>query len=328
MLILMVVKATALSRSSCFMYNHWRRLLVLCCCCVATSAHSEMLNVYQLTGPEDQLIGEIRLQQLVYEDTLPAVARRNGVGLDALQRANPNVDMWLPEPGSTVTLPTAFILPDAPQRDIVVNVSERRLYYYHAENGQLSVFPVGIGREGFTTPMMLTETVTKIENPSWTPTASAHAEYAARGEFLPAVVPPGPDNPLGKYAIMLAARGYLLHGTNQSMGVGQPVSRGCIRLYAPHIEALVKSVPNGTQVRIIRQPHKVAWHQGALYLESHADEQLAGGRDLTAAVAQIIKYTQKYDSYATVAIDWQRVTETARSARGIPVRISKAASSG
>ncbi|MEQ8690684.1 MAG: hypothetical protein RIC89_07595, partial [Pseudomonadales bacterium] len=98
MLIQMVVKATALSRSSYFMYNHWRRWLVLCCCCVTTSAHSEMLNVYQLTGPEDQLIGEIRLQQLVYEDTLPAVARRNGVGLDALQRANPNVDMWLPEP--------------------------------------------------------------------------------------------------------------------------------------------------------------------------------------------------------------------------------------
>lgn len=306
------------------------RCLVVCCCLTAPSAVSaaeEMRNVHKLPAAGASLLGSLGVHELVYEDTLAKVARLHGIGIGALMRLNPDVDLWLPEPGGRLLLPTAYILPDAPREGIVVNLSERRLYYFDTDAAELSVFPIGIGKEGFATPVMVTRTVTRIENPSWTPPQSVRVEHAARGHVLAATVPPGPDNPLGKYAIKLAAPGYLLHGTNQPIGVGQRVSHGCIRLYAPHIEALVRGVPNGTQVRIIRQPHKVAWHDGALYLESHDDEQSPGNHDLTAVVKQIIALTQDATTTnaSNVVIDWQLATETALHGRGIPVQISKMA---
>ncbi|MGQ7190044.1 L,D-transpeptidase LdtC, partial [Escherichia sp. HC-CC] len=72
----------------------------------------------------------------------------------------------------------------------------------------------------------------KRANPTWTPTANIRARYKAQGIELPAVVPAGPDNPMGHHAIRLAAYGgvYLLHGTNADFGIGMRVSSGCIRL--------------------------------------------------------------------------------------------------
>ncbi|NOX50549.1 MAG: L,D-transpeptidase family protein [Gammaproteobacteria bacterium] len=216
-------------------------------------------------------------------------------------------------------LPTAFILPDVPRQGIVVNLSERRLYYFDTENAQLSVFPAGIGREGSATPTIKTQTVARIENPEWTPPASVRREHAARGKTLPAVVPAGPDNPLGKYAIKLASPGYFIHGTNQSFGVGQRVSQGCIRLYNPHIESLIKAVPNGTPVQILNQPHKVGWHQGSLYLESYpTNAESEHSNHLTQAVGLIIKATKQ----STVSIDWRLATQVARAGTGLPTRIS------
>ena len=143
-----------------------------------------------------------------------------------------------------------------------------RLYYYH--DNKVDVLPIGIGQLGTDTPLNWT---TKVErkraNPTWTPTAKMHAEYRARGEYLPAVWPAGPDNPMGLFAIYIG-RLYAIHGTNADFGIGLRVSHGCVRLRNEDIEYLFNQVPIGTRVQFINRPVKYAKDSdGNIFIEVH-----------------------------------------------------------
>lgn len=287
----------------------------------AAQDNTNAAQTYPFPAENVSVVGTAEQRILRYEDTIARVARHEGVGFDALRWLNPSVDPWLPGDGTKISLPNVFVLPDAPRTGIVINLSERRLYYFNKRESVLAVFPVGIGTEANATPVLITRTVTKIENPSWTPPPSVRQEHLEKGEVLPAIVPAGPDNPLGDFAIQLAVPGIFIHGTNRPLGVGQEVSHGCIRLYADHIEYLVRTVPNGTQVHIVRQPFKAGWYDGSLHLESHARDS----REFTGAVAAILKVadSQPVNSEEEASkVDWDRIMEVARAARGIPERVS------
>jgi L,D-transpeptidase ErfK/SrfK len=273
---------------------------------------------YALEDGGSPLIGEIRQRTLVYEDTFARIARAEGVGYEALARANPGVDPWLPGDGTAIVLPTQMLTPNTSREGIVVNLSELRLYLYGPDSASVSVYPIGIGTEGTATPLMVTEIVAKIEDPTWYPPDSVRARHASRGSILPRKIPPGVNNPLGSFAVQLARKGYFIHGTNQPIGVGRRSSSGCIRLYNNHIEMLVGQVVRGTPVTVVRQPYKVGWHRGALYLEAHPAVDVRN-RSRSEFVRQIIRATR--DQHADV--DWELAYATARSTAGIPVRISR-----
>ncbi|MAR74677.1 MULTISPECIES: L,D-transpeptidase family protein [Halomonas] len=198
-------------------------------------------------------------------DTLLDIARRHNLGYREIVRANPDVSLWIPGEGTEVTIPGRFILPDAERTGIVINIAELRLYYYpevdDGETPRVETYPIGIGREGFGTPLGVTETTMNIENPAWYPPESVQREARARGEKAPSVVPPGPDNPLGDHAIILGFDGYLIHGTNQPDGIGMRASRGCIRMFPEDIESIFDRVPPNTQVQIVNQPIKIGWEE-------------------------------------------------------------------
>ncbi len=260
------------------------------------------------------LLGEPRTRVIVYEDTFARIAREEGVGYDALLRANPGVDPWLPEPGSNLVLPTAMLLPAATHEGVVINLSELRLYFFDPAGQRVFVYPIGIGSEGRETPLMQTKTVSKLERPTWYPPASVRARYASEGRPLAGVVPPGPDNPLGTFAIKLARSGYFIHGTNDPIGVGRRVSSGCIRMYERDIAALVAQLPNGTPVRVLRQPYKTGWRGDTLYLEAHPSTS-----SYTEAVRQVVRATET----RAAQIDWDRVVEIARDGAGIPLAVTR-----
>jgi L,D-transpeptidase ErfK/SrfK len=157
-------------------------------------------------------------------------------------------------------------LPDAERTGIVINIAELRLYYYpevrEGETPRVESYPIGIGREGYDTPLGITETTMRLEDPAWYPPRSMREEAAERGEPPPEVVPPGPDNPLGRHAVLLDIPGYLIHGTNDPDGIGMRASRGCIRMFPEDIETVFNNVSVGTQVNIIDQPIKVGWQDG------------------------------------------------------------------
>ncbi|MDM2721245.1 L,D-transpeptidase family protein [Citrobacter sp. Cy230] len=220
-------------------------------------------NTWPLPPPGSKLVGE-NVTHVVENNggSLEAIAKKYNVGFLALLQANPGVDPYVPRPGSVLTIPLQTLLPDAPREGIVINLAELRLYYYQPGTKSVTVYPIGIGQLGgdTLTPTMVTTISDKRANPTWTPTANIRARYKANGIDLPAVVPAGPDNPMGHHAIRLAAYGgvYLLHGTNADFGIGMRVSSGCIRLRDGDIETLFRQVTPGTKVNIINTPIKAS----------------------------------------------------------------------
>lgn len=294
--------------------------------------HPLVTDEFVLTEDSD-LVGEVQVIRARYEDTFVDIARAYDLGYDELVEANPGVDPWLPGAGTRIVLPTQFILPDAPRDGIVLNVGTKRLFYFPkaapGESRRVITHPVGIGREGWATPIGTTRVVSKAKDPVWTVPASIRREHAAAGDPLPARVPAGPDNPLGAYALRLGFPSYLIHGTNKPSGIGMRVSHGCIQLFPEDIESLFGQVPVGTRVHIVNQPQLVGWHEGNLYLEVHPPLE-DDRRDPQAALdkrlaKQLRKRAVTDGPGADVVMDPGLVAATLAEGRGFPVRLLESA---
>ena len=181
-------------------------------------------------------------------------------------------------------------------------------------------YPIGIGRVGWETPLGDTTVISKARDPSWYVPASVRREGAEMGNPLPAVVPPGPDNPLGHFVLKLDMPGYLIHGTNQPYGVGMRVSHGCIRLYPENIEPLYGMVGIGEVVTIINEPYLAGWRNGELYLESHSpleDDVITPEEHMQA----IFDRTRNASGAFVEQAEQDRANAAAANARGVPVRV-------
>lgn len=275
---------------------------------------------FQLSGGEN-VVGTIAAVYTRENDTLSDIARHFGLGFNDISLANPAITPWTPKPGSRVILPLQFILPDAPHKGIVLNLANMRLFYYPKKQpGTVVTYPVGIGRQGWSTPTGLTSIVAKKANPTWVVPESIHREHAKKGDSLPSVVPAGPDNPLGLYAMRLGFPSYLMHGTNKPYGIGMQISHGCVQLYPEDIEVLFKKASVGLPVRIINQPYLTGWDQDMLYLE--ANEPLKKwAHDKPRLKKQLLKQLHKISAKKNVAIDWKRVDRIIQRSDGIPTPI-------
>ncbi len=277
---------------------------------------------FLLPTPTTTVVGESHWVAADRRESLLDVARRNGLGFTDMKQANPGVDMWVPEEGAQVLLPTSFVLPNARRRGAVVNIAEYRLYFFFQQAGQdmVATFPISIGRMDWKTPLGDWKVTRKRVQPTWRPPKSIIAEYAADGEVLPRVVGPGPDNPLGDYAINLSAPGYLIHGTNKPRGVGMQVTHGCLRMLPEDIEWLFPQVAVGLPVNIVNQPVKVGWRDGRLYVEAHEPLEEQSPEAMDALINQL-----KFSAQAArVELDIQAVRRALIERRGVPLPISPA----
>lgn len=277
-------------------------------------------NDFVLESPDQSVIG---LPQIVYtreEDTFADLAREYGLGYDELVEANPGIDPWLPGAGVPVLLPTQYVLPAAPRRGIVLNIAVKRLFYFpEVAEGELPVvmtYPIGIGRVGWETPTGEAKVVAKATDPQWYVPWSVQQEHAQAGNPLPAIVPPGPDNPLGRHVLQLDMPGYLIHGTNKPYGVGMRVSHGCVRMYPENIERLYSLVGLGERVHIVNQPFLSGTLDGDLYFEGHPvmEEDKRTREEILAAVFTAGGYEQ--------ATDRDHARAAASEGLGVPVRLA------
>ncbi|AFJ46774.1 L,D-transpeptidase LdtE [Shimwellia blattae] len=241
--------------------------------CTLVAPRAALSVDYPLPPPGSRLIGHNQIY-VVPDDkkNLEYIAEKFDTGVLLLLEANNTVDPFLPKAGSELTIPSQMLLPDTPREGIVINLAELRLYYYPPGGKHVEVYPLGIGQLGRETPEMVTRIIQKIPNPTWTPTANIRARSAAQGIKLPAVVPAGPNNPLGRYALRLEKGGgeYLIHGTNARNSVGLRVSSGCMRMRAGDIKALFSQVAWGTRVQIVNEPVKYSVEpDGKRYIEVH-----------------------------------------------------------
>jgi len=277
----------------------------------------------------DTMIGHVTATVAHHEDTLLDIGRAYGVGYEEIMVANPGVDPWLPGDGTEILIPSRFILPDAPREGIVVNLPEHRLYYFPparaGEPRTVRTYPISTARMDWKTPLGVTRIVTKEHMPNWYPPESVRLEHEQRGDPLPKVVPPGPDNPLGEHKMRLAIPGgaYLIHGTNRPAGVGMQVTHGCIRMYPEDVAELFGLVAINTKVDLVDQTTKVGWSRGTLYVERHGP--LEGTTD--PAHADPAEMTRLIEAAtggkrAAVEIDWKGAQQVFSQATGVPVALS------
>ncbi|HJV65659.1 MAG TPA: L,D-transpeptidase family protein [Geomonas sp.] len=320
--------------------SHWFQLVALCAAIVALNGCVAMKPVEKKSWPQsthlakeiertefpvpggDDVIGRLAVVRLEKGDTLPDIARHFSLGINAMSAANPGVDIWAPEAGQRVTLPLSFILPDSPRKGIVVNLATMRLFSYKGagQSLEVSTYPVGVGTKERPTPIGQMRVERKAARPTWHVPSSIAEDHRKKGDPLPAEVPPGPENPLGEYALYLSKAGYLIHGTNKPASIGLKATNGCMRLYPEDIKILFNDTPARTPVAIVDQPYLIGQRNGVLYLEAHKPLEDAGSgaaalNRLYADLAGIEKKSRRH-------LNWAKVKETVNEARGIPVPIS------
>ena len=280
-------------------------------------------DIYELPPEGFDVVGAVSTITARHEDTLVDIARRHGLGYEDIVRANPDLNPWLPGEGAEVILPTRFILPPGPREGVVLNLAEYRLYYYpkpkDGERAYVMTYPISIGRMDWETPLGLTEVISKVVDPAWYPPKSVREEHAADGDPLPAIVPAGPNNPLGRFAMRLSMPGYLIHSTNRPAGVGMRVSHGCIRMFPEDIEYLFDRVDISTKVRIINEPLKFGWSGDELVMESHPLLEESDKDPLTSVTELFIGATGERSG----KLDWHLAEEVVDRSDGIPIPVGK-----
>jgi len=300
---------------------------------------------FELPPDDNDVVGALTVVAAHADETLLDLARRHGLGYEDIVRANPEVDTWLPGEGTEVLLPTRYVLPPGPRKGVILNLAEYRMYYFPEPNdGEPAIvmtYPMSIGRMDWETPLGLTRIISKVRSPTWYPPESVRAEHAADGDPLPRIVPPGPKNPLGAFAMRLGLPGYLIHSTNRPAGVGMRVTHGCIRMFPEDIRFLFDQVSVNTPVRIINEPVKVGWHGDELVMEVHRaldivpfetdsgeitnevqpeDLLVQPERNiLTALTEQFVAATNTRAG----ELDWERAEDLLERADGIPMPVGR-----
>lgn len=251
-------------------------------------------------------------------ETLHEIATVYDLGFDELVKANPGIEngniIYI---GQKLILPVTHLVPEAKHDGIIINLAELRLYFFHDD--AVRSFPISIGSDE-RTPEGITKIINKKKDPSWRPPLSMRLKKPE----LPEIMPPGPDNPMGKYALYLDSRkdikwiGIAIHGTDNPSSIGSRVSLGCIRLYSQDIEELYELIEVGTVVNIVNQDIKVDKILDKIYLETH----LKTAPDLVIDSWRIKEKICKKISDCENLVDWNKVDEVALRNLGIPEQIS------
>ena len=267
----------------------------------------------------DNVIGRLAFISLEKGDTLPDIARHFSLGINGVSAANPGVDIWVPKAGERIMLPLSFILPDAPRKGIVINLAAMRLFQFKGDTESLAVltYPVGVGTEERPSPTGQMYVERKVIRPTWHVPASIAKDHRKKGDPLPAAVLPGPQNPLGEYALYLSKSTYLVHGTNKPASIGLRATNGCIRLYPEDVKKLYENTPVKTPVFIVNQPYLIGQRNGEVYMEVHAPPENLDAVEFDRTYAKL----RNIEKESGRTLDWSKVKKVLAEARGIPVPI-------
>ena len=307
-----------ITKFSCLRQSFARAMVFLGLFCVTDMATA---TSYVLPDKDD-VVGQVQYTRAKTNDTLHRIARRYDVGIDAIKAANPGVAPKSLKSGQRIVIPTRHILPKGPREGIVINIAEQRLYHYtRPEEGPplVNTYPVSLGREARSRLSGRYKITQRMRKPSW----KVPAAVRKYNSHLPAIVPPGPKNPLGEYAMKLDVPGLLIHGTNNPNSIGSKVSRGGVRLYPEDIAILVHRSVKDTPVRFVNEAFKYGYKNGAIYFEIHKPAS-AGNVNLAALVNKVTAMIPD-----KLWVDgWRRVRAVGENASGFAEPIEQLRSKG
>ena len=245
------------------------------------------------------------------KDTLLDVARLYDLGFNEMEVLYPEIDPWIPPEGTSLIIPSQWVLPPTKKFGIVINVAEMRLFYFLKTIGLVRTYPIGIGDHGWFSPLGTFYITEKRLKPTWYIPQSLQEKYQMK------IMPPGPENPLGDHWLGLSIPGYGIHGTNFPWAIGRLVTHGCIRLYPEDMEKLFSMVPTKTPVEFIYEPVKIGFQLGRIFIEVHPD--------IYGKVGNLVDYGLKKVSNEKWVdrIDLEAVTRALQEPKGLPIDVTK-----
>ncbi len=263
-----------------------------------------------------ELAGGLQSYVVSSGDTLTSIGARFGVEVSVLRADNQLPQKGTLAVGQVLRIDNRHIVPsDVAPGTLVINLPQRLLFY--AEGESATALPVAIGRRDWRTPLGAVNIVTRETEPTWDVPASIRAEARRAGRTLPLSVPPGPDNPLGRFWLGLSRDGVGIHGTNAPSSIYHAVTHGCVRLHPDDIAWLYPRAQVGTPVRIIYEPVLLAVVDGEVLLEVHPD--VYGLAEEPRRMAHALAA----DAGVTARVDWVLADEVLVARQGIasPVTI-------
>lgn len=263
----------------------------------------------------DMLIGGVKTYVVQKGDSIELIGAKHGVFWKAIAKEN-NIDTKLPIPeGTTLAINNLKIVPKVVQNGIIINIPDRTLYFFR--DGRLTDIPVGVGlpyeenNVKWRTEIGTFKIKRKRKNPTWNVPSSIQKEMELKGKPVEKVMPPGPDNPLGRYALDTTIQGILIHETNKPRSVYRYLSHGCIRVLPEHMEKLFEMVEVGTPGEIIYEPVKIAVVNDRVYLEVRTDMY----RKLKSKIEHVRMIIQ--DRGVADRVDWEKVDRLVKEQSGI-----------
>jgi L,D-transpeptidase ErfK/SrfK len=243
------------------------RLLAVVIACVSSTLVSA-----QVTGVSAAraLTGGVRTHVVVKGETLGSIGARYGADPATVAADNGIAVSATLKPGQPLVVDNRHLVPDlAGQGLLVVNVPQRMLFY--RVDGMVAGMPVAVGLPNWQTPVRPFTVAIKETDPTWDVPVSIQEEARLKGRSLPARVPPGPNNPLGRFWLGLSLPGVGIHSTNAPSSIYRVTTHGCIRVGPSDMEWLFPRVAAGAAGEVIYEPILLGLVGDEIYLEVHRD---------------------------------------------------------
>jgi len=265
-----------------------------------------------------RIAGAQQVHVVTQGETLGYIAVRYRIKAHLLAIMNQLADVNRLHLGQRLLVSNRRIVPSALRDGLVINAGDLMLYELR-DDVAVDQFPVGLGRAAWETPAGYYTIIGRRHDPVWHVPPSIQKEMQEKHQPVKKTVPPGPDNPLGKYWLQLSVPGYGIHGTNAPGSIGKYTTHGCIRAPADDVQRLYRQVPDGTAVEIVNEPVKVAQlEDGRILLEAHAGV----GNSLPASASLYLERLRSSD--VANAVDFAAAERVLREVWGIAIDVSNA----
>jgi L,D-transpeptidase ErfK/SrfK len=277
---------------------------------------SALLSILAVLVPvcccADLIIGGDTLYVVQQGDCLISIGGKLGVNWGTIADQNCiDINERL-QIGDQLLVNARRIVPRIVSDGIIINIPEGMLYFF--KNGNLTALPVGLGKSDkkWHTPIGKFKITDKAKDPIWRVPLSIQEEMRMNGETVEKMREPGPNNPLGRYALRTSIAEILIHATIWPTTIHQYRSHGCIRMLPEHIEKLFEQVAISTAGQLIYEPVKVAYTQeGRVFLEVH--------RDIYKMVKPLNEEVKKHIEKRNLSdkVDWDKIDAIVNEKSGI-----------
>ncbi len=270
----------------------------------------------------DIIVGDELVYTVQRGDNLSLISAKLGVSIDRINKDN-NIDSKTKlRTGQKIRVNTMKIVPQKIDDGIVVNIPDRMLYYFE-KGGIKEAFPVALGmpswrgKTTWRTPIGKFKVTGKRKDPTWHVPPSISEKMALEGKHVEDVVPPGPDNPLGRYALYTSISGIIIHETIWPTSIYRYRSHGCIRVIPENMERFFNTIKINTIGEIIYYPVKLAVTKDKkIMLEVHRD--IYGYKKDLKEEAKILIEGRGISGL----VDWQKIDSVISEQAGTPVDIT------